>query len=149
MVEPMLPDDEKVLAGRLKREAEGSRPEFSEALHARICGALQPGEASPRRPVIRSRRPIAYACVTVACLAVALVVAWQLAGPHTPGVEPGNATPVAKTPDMLRDLDVLRSPPEPPIPSPDWAYLDHDARVVTQLLIDQLPLNTLASNGDP
>jgi len=155
MVESMLPDGEKVLAGRLKQEAETLRPEFSESLHARICGALQSSEASPQRPATRSRRRIAYACAAVACLVVALVVAWQLAVPHTPEADPGDATPIAQTSEQLGVLYALSGSADPAtagdsaLPSQDWAYLGHDARVVTQLLIDQLPLNTLASNGDP
>jgi len=155
MVNSMLPEEEKVLAGRLRQEAETSRPEFSESLHVRICGALQSGKASPQRPATRSRRRIACACAAVACLVVALVAAWQLAGPHVPETDPGNATPIAQTPEQLGELYALSGPSDagtlgdPALPSQDWAYLGHDARVVTQLLIEQLPLNTLASNGDP
>ncbi len=153
MVESMLPDNENVLSDRLKNEAEASRPEFSESLHARICEAVRSGEVSPRRrAATRSRRPPAYACVAAACLAVVSVVAWQLAGPRTP--EPGGTALTVQTPEQLGELYALREPADhlaaaDPLPSQDWAYLDHDARVVTRLLVDQLPLNTLASNGEP
>jgi len=150
MVESILPDGEKVLAGRLRHEAESSRPEFSESLHARICQAVQLGEASPRHAATRSRRPLAYACAAVACLVVTLVITWQLGGRHTPEPDLDGATP-----ERLAGLWAVDKSAEdssegnPALPPQDWAYLGHDARVVTQLLIDQLPLNTLPSNGDP
>jgi hypothetical protein len=98
--------DEQILAESLRREAEQSRPEFSETLHAQICRAVRecPREDAPagwRRPLVlarwRARRHIgvswpraaAWACVAVAAASLAgvAIVAWPrnevLRGPHT------------------------------------------------------------------
>lgn len=103
-------DKERALADGLKREAEASRPEFSEALHARIRRAV--AESPPRagRPIDPLRyspvRRWAYvaAAATVAVAATAIV--WQAVLTPAPDLAPTNVAPtnvapthVAKSPD--------------------------------------------------
>jgi len=162
MVEPILNDEERRLADRLKREAQATRPVFSEAFHARICQSLRQCEAPVRRPGTQAKLwsapwwlrsgwlPVAIAATLLVGVSL---VAWWLGRP--PGPEPG-----------VREVVII--PAEPPVPGTDpdmitgatartaehvgilvdstvsagqWAYLDHDARVAFRLLMDQLPLD--------
>ena len=75
------PDDER-LAQRLREEAMRDRPEFSESLHRRICGAIEQTRTTPPpaedhvlpQPRRRSRW---LAMGLAASLILAALVAWQ------------------------------------------------------------------------
>ena len=167
-----LPNDEQELARRLREEALRWRPEFSASLHARLMAAVReaglgtgrPGRP-PRRLAIGVRWSLAVALA--AGLLVAAAVAWQLAkgpraGPspkdiaiHDPPLPERNAH-VPDAPDpMIRWLaaaDVARGAvglvdglANQAIVAHQWAYLDHDAKVAFDLLVDRIPLDAIAA----
>ncbi|OHB71037.1 MAG: hypothetical protein A2V70_15135 [Planctomycetes bacterium RBG_13_63_9] len=157
------PHEEKALADRLKQEAKASRPAFSEALHARICRAVRQRQTAvpPRVVAGRSRRRWAVATAAAACLVGAVVVVWQmdyLSGrtPEAPEHARRNgdsSDPLAQLGAIARvanntttDVGMLM---DSDLTARQWAYLDHDARVATRLLIEQLPLDMLASTDKP
>jgi len=132
MVERILNDEERRLADRLKREAQATRPAFSEALHARICQSLRQGEVPVRRPGtegagqrpkvgpeawslwsatwwLRSGRwPVAIAATLLVGVSL---VAWWLGRP--PGPEPGPSELVAiptESLDPVADPDMITGP---------------------------------------
>jgi hypothetical protein len=162
MFERMSPDEERALAERLKGEAQASRPAFSEDLHARICGAVRAGQAGPDRPrdALAGRARWAYVALAAACLVGAAALAWRLT---TPAVSPANAPDTAKLPagpsSPPTDLETLTGIPdrtaehvgalvESTLANQQWAYLDHDARLAADMLLDQFPLE-IASAGQP
>ena len=175
MVKRISSDDEKRLADQLKREAEASRPAFSEVLHTRICQAVRRCEAPTSRDpsALRWQRGWVYVAIAASGLLCASLVVWHAI--HSPVHEPGPtkvATPPdpapqpppepapQPTPDPLADLDALvdltRQAPErvgatveSTLLAGQWAYLDHDARLAAEVLIGQLPLDMLASANEP
>lgn len=168
MVEQILPDDHKILADRLKHEAEASRPAFSETLHARIVQTLeqasQQHETQPPPPPARSwwREPWLLTVAAAVCLVITSLAAWRLAVWSGPRPDPiGGAAVVPSTPDdSVPALDALVEMPDGTarrvgtyvdleLRDRRWAYLDHDARLAAELLMDQLPLDLLASNDEP
>jgi len=164
MVEQVFPDDNQVLADRLKHEAEASRPAFSEALHGRIVEAIRQCESQPPSAAARSwwRQPRLLAVAAAVCLAITSLAVWRLAVRSGPGPEPTDET--AEVPPVPDDpvpaLDALVETPDGTarrvgaildgeLTDRRWAYLDQDARLAAELLMDQLPLDLLASNEDP
>lgn len=162
MAKHVSPDNQKALADRLKREAEASRPAFSETLHARICRALQQRKATVYRhpATLWSRRRWVFAAVAAACLVGTLLVVRQVV--HSPRPQPGPSEIVHQprptrepTSDPLAPVNALVGLPEraPKVESTllagQWAHLDHDARVAASLLIDPLPLEMLAAANQP
>ena len=158
--------NERVLADRLRREAEASRPAFSEELHERICLVTNQGDAPSRsetaspRPEIPSPRPDRRLWLTAAAtllLAGASLLAWQLNNPN-PSVP---LTPIDNGPiaGVSQDLDGFGEITDSTaagallvdsaLTTEGWAYLDHDARVATELVLNQLSLDTLVSNVEP
>jgi len=163
MVERILNDEERRLAERLKREAQATRPAFSEALHTRICQSLRQGEVPVRRRGtvgwhwrhasgtrwLRSGWwPVAIAATLL--LGVSLV-GWWLGRPPGPGPGPSELVVVpAGSPDPVADPGMITGPTartaeqvgvlvDSTVSAGQWAYLDHDARVAFRLLMDQLP----------
>ncbi|MBN2475442.1 MAG: hypothetical protein JXB62_12595 [Pirellulales bacterium] len=162
MAKPILPDDERALARRLKREAAASRPAFSEPLHARICQAV----GSRRPSVVRRPQPrtwqsgLALAATAAVCLAGAWWIASQWNRPPAPTPKRRNVAAVPEPGDPLRELDQLVEMPnvtaenvgtavQAALNTRRWAYLDQDAQVAARLLMDKLPLDLLASNHEP
>jgi hypothetical protein len=155
MVKPMGPDEEQRLAERLKREAEAARPAFSEALHARICQALKRCEAAaqPRAVTPWWRSVWLPVAIAAALLASVPLAAWWLnrpfgpgGGPAERGALPTEITGPAADPDMItgptaRTAEHVGLLVESTVSAGQWAYLDHDARLAIQLLVDQLPLD--------
>ena len=91
MVKQMSSNSETALADRLKREAEATRPEFSEALHERICRAILsadhvaqsgPRPGLPREASTSGRLPTYTAVAVAVALSLTLIV-WQAV--HQPG----------------------------------------------------------------
>jgi hypothetical protein len=165
MADPTHTDDATRLAETLRNEAARSRPAFSEALHARVCAAIERTSHGssclpPRRPSFTSRRPWWSLAAAAALVLGAAWAAWWLRGPRDPAAPPHDVrTQIAKAPPAPTPV------PEPPadpdtifgstgqiaeqfsafvdsaLTSSQWAYLDHDAQVAMQLLVDQLPLD--------
>ncbi len=160
-----LSDEERRLAERLKREAELSRPAFSEALHQRICAAVRQEEPlAPRqddRDLFRRRARWPYLLVAASVLVAAGAVAWSTRHAWQPGPNaPEIAAPPRPARDPLADVHALvgvtrRAPQqvgttvESTLSDRRWAYLDHDARLAADMLIDQLPLDMLAMARKP
>lgn len=168
MVEQIFPDDKKVLADRLKLEAEASRPAFSETLHARIVQtieqAIEECETQPPPPRGRSwwRESWLLAVAAAVCLVITSLAVWRLAVWSGPRPDPiGGTAEVPSSPDdSVPALDALVEMPDGTarrvgtyvdleLRDRRWAYLDHDARIAAELLMDQLPLDLLASNDEP
>ena len=151
----ITPAEEKTLADWLRREAEATRPEFSETLHGRIRRTLEDRKAPARQ---RGRtswpgRRWAYAAVAATLMIGVSLLAWRLSTPTGPGPGPAQQTATvgdpAQPPAVLSPLvDVAGMTDRTTqqvgtlasvLTTQQWAYLDHDARVAMDLLIDQLP----------
>ena len=155
MVNSITLEEEKNLADHLRREAETTRPEFSETLHGRILRTLEDRKSPARQHGQASwpRRRWAYAAVAATLLIGASLLAWRLSTTTGPGPGPAEeiatgddpAGPPAVLPAMVdvagmadgttQQVGTLASV----LTTEQWAYLDHDARVAMDLLIDQLP----------
>lgn len=167
MSDPLPIRDEKGLAQRLRRDAESSRPEFSEALHERVCRAIResrPGEVQPKRRRPLGRLALSWAAVAVAaaCVAAAVIV-WKARDvtprPSLPGegAIAGHSRPAkAVPPDSLANAAVDLSPltgltgqvsagipalVDAAMDARRWAYLDHDARLTLEILTDRFPFD--------
>jgi len=158
MAERMTREESRALAEALKREAEAMRPEFSESLHARICSALkQDGvRAAPLPGASWRGHPRLWAAAAAVCLLGVSLAVWQLIGPSAPLPVPAvPAIEEAKLPevtDPLRELSEATVEPrrtaqlvgltlDSSLTLNQWASLDHDARLATRMLIDQLPFD--------
>jgi hypothetical protein len=155
MVERIPAEDEQRLADRLKREARATRPAFSEALHARICRAVSDsGPAARRRPSTSPwrHRWLLLAAAAALLLSVSLV-AWWLAPPSaSPTRSPGAKVAFVEPHEPTVDPEMITGPTgemaeefgklvDSTLETGQWAYLDHDARVAAQFLMDQLPID--------
>jgi len=161
MVEHISPEEERWLGDCLKRDAQADRPSFSPDLHKRIRRAVgAAGRPTPRQPAPDwFRRNGLPAVVAAACLAGVWVMAWRVSlrpgddinaptvagktepieiapGPHD---EPGPEPPRLDVPEVAVQKGILLV--DNSLTTRQWAYLDHDARVATKLLIDQFPIH--------
>jgi hypothetical protein len=166
MVERKMNKEEKKLADRLKAEARADRPEFSEALHARICQAVQCTETPAQRPGGFPRLARRWLGATIAALLLIgfSIVLWRAGRPSHIAEGPEDRSPVRvvvpenavvdnPVPDsIVTDAEPLAVPSvqtagrlgllvDSSISAGQWAYLDHDARVVMDMLIGQFPLD--------
>jgi hypothetical protein len=158
MVNRLTPDDDNILADRLKREAAASRPAFSESLHARICRAIEQSKLqTARRPAAVQWR-WAYAAIAATLLVGVSLVAWRLSnapgtGPPPPVedfVQDDSARPLRELPRLDQvdhTVTQVGSLVDSTLTAGQWAYLDHDARLAAELLIDQFPFD-LTEQGD-
>lgn len=176
MADRILPHDDnsptesggkRFLSERLKREAASSRPAFSESLHERICRAIRDQHAPPAPlPAGRStsrRAGWAMVAAAVAVAASVVLVVWRPR--QTPEPQPGRVQPTASVPEAPNPLAELDNLPVLGDPTPEefgllvdatltrqqWAYLDHDARVGAELLLEHLPWELAAprDQGSP
>ena len=161
MVDPVPTDYEQRLANRLRREAQATRPAFSEALHARVCAALERPRAAPRRRPVASRLPNAWLSAAIAVLLAVgawLGVAWLRNSPSTGPGPDESVIALHEGQDATVDPDVITEPTgqvaehlgllvDETVTAGQWAYLDHDAALAVRLLIDQLPFD--AESGEP
>jgi hypothetical protein len=130
--------DLRQLAIRLREEAEADRPEFSPALHKRLCKAMKKGQAVGRRqwaqwsPPRRFGRGILTAAAAL-CMGGLLFIPWDMSGGK-------KDQPVAIQPD-----DASTAPSavavNPPASTKDWDYLVEDAQTLLQTLPDHLPID--------
>ena len=150
-------NEKRALASRLREEVDLSRPEFSQALHDRICAALR-----TRQPEVKVRsRPFwkvrgwAYAAMTAVSVAGVILAAGRVFWRTVP--EPSTTDPAvaAIEPSVPGDEQVaadhrtrLGAFVESTLAINQWASLDHDAHTAAKLLLDQLPLE-LASPKKP
>jgi hypothetical protein len=155
MSQQILPEDETALAQRLRGEAHASRPEFSEQLHARICAAIRmhrPRSQAPRKTSLTLRR-WACAAATAACAAGVVLAAGRAFWRADPRHDLTDRAVAAVEPSAPPDLEALASGTaqrwgalvDAAWTTSQWAYLDHDARLAANLLLDQLPLELAAS----
>ncbi len=155
MVDPLQTDEERRLADRLRGEARATRPEFSDALHARICQSLKPQATPPARRAAgwRSKRTWLSAAVATTVLVGAAILASWLGRSPGPGIphEPGGFANIDLQ-ETSADPDMITAPTgevaerlalmvDEALTTGQWAYLDHDARVAVGLLLDQLPFD--------
>ncbi len=155
MSESFSTDGKRLLIERLRQEARASRPDFSAALHARVCGAVF-ADKQPMLPV----RHAASAGQIVAWFAVVAVILAALAVPAAlwiKGQEPNQAPlAIGKTqpaePDSSDDLasmtaqvanaaDDLGELISSEVSEAQWAGLDHAAQAAMQSLADRLPID--------
>ncbi|MCX7428530.1 MAG: hypothetical protein NTW96_23255, partial [Planctomycetia bacterium] len=143
MADNRIGEQERELAERLRREAEASRPAFSEALHSRFVEAIRERAAQTgvERPAGLLRRRPAYVGAVAACAAACLVVATLvvLRRAESPGPTPETPTTTAlahPSPDPLAGLDALADVSntaatdvgalvDSTLARKQWAYLDH------------------------
>ncbi len=163
--------DEKALGDRLRAEAAQSRPDFSEALHARICRAVQhcrPDEAGvDRRPAGSRRGPRrTLATVAVAASLGTAMFVWQAYrnGYGPDGARPGGladraatgGTSLADAPDFHVELYAVTgfaaTMPEKidalidsAVATQQWTDLGDDARLTVRMLADRLPFDLASS----
>jgi hypothetical protein len=165
MARPIKIDPQSVLAERLRAEARDSRPVFSEALHARICDAVwQCGVLpAPRRMFRRSVGLAGVAAIAASLLAAAILLGptRQPPPPLIAGKTPSPAapSPVSQTPstsesgfELVTDLtDRATEQFDSLVGAADqWAYLDHDARLVFESLSERLPISLVTlSSSEP
>ena len=158
MTEPISPEEEMALADRLKQEAWASQPEFSEALHERICQAIEDtATLAPRHAATSLRRPrMAYAAAAAVCVVGVPLLAWRLSVALAPQALPPELAPaVVHAPEAPDELLAQNIPPSHLLAidagrsMQDWADLQHDARMATQMLIDQLPLEMTSPAEQP
>ena len=160
---------EGALAERLRREAVASRPAFSEELYQRICLVIEQDDppSPPREQPSRSGGRVWMALAATLLLAGTVLLAWRLNSPEI--APPQVAQPKITQPEnsandtslalMSQELDGLSDVTQrtadgalrmdSALTTEGWAYLDHDARLATELVLDQLPLDMLASSEDP
>lgn len=163
------------LGSRLRREAMGSAPKFSEARHERLwraireappLGDLEIDAGGPARNA--GRRRVAWlsgaaigSAVAAACAVI--VVAWSLrraepvddplpappasVASHQPAAAsgPARAPFIAEVPvvpgvfSVGPNVEPLLEDVDERLTSTQWAYLDHDAKVVLAWAADALP----------
>lgn len=146
------------LAAGLRDAAAASRPPFSEQRHARIMAAVEQAgrNASPARGRPRPGAPRWLAAMAAALVAALGITWWYgVRSPQIAGSPQQSALAGSDTGEGLDDVRAMAQAPDRTAEQLDllmestlarrWAYLDHDARVATQLLMEQLPLDLLAS----
>ncbi len=154
MTRPIRPEEELRLADRLRSEADASRPPFSEGLHARICQAIEHREPPAlRRPAPQPRRRWLSLVMAATLLIGVSVAAWWLAARAGPAPQESRQEVfMAAAPDPVATPDIIAAPPgealeqfsmlvDSTLATGQWAYLDQDARMAAQLLINQLPFD--------
>jgi len=159
--------EERKLAARLRSEAQADRPDFSEERHARWLASLPPCQADK---VVRPHFLDFARFWRVTALAASLLLGgtflfWSLMSrPEAPSAggqplavspKPAPSPPVAVAPaeddhrmDLLewavladRTTEELGLAFGARLAEGQWAYLDHDARLVASALLDQLPID--------
>jgi len=166
MVDQDTDGPKRALADRLRREAQQTRPAFSESLHARIRDAVAQTEmAEPPRPATARRLgPIRIATAVAATLLIGtLAFVWYANFRSGTSPKPGEMARAGGPEHGGQEKIIVEPPPGPDegLPSPTevpgnpaadigllvdatltrrrWAYLDHDAQLAARLLLDQLP----------
>ena len=163
--------DARVLADRLRAEAARSRPAFSEALHARICRAVQQyraEEGGTTRAAAGRHCGVRWAVAAVAAAASlgAAILVWQAAPSGCgPDIPPSSRLADQSAPDGGRLADAFdfqvdahtvaglaASVPsqidalvDSAVAAQQWAYLDHDAQLALRMLADRLPFDLASS----
>ncbi|MHC4399951.1 MAG: hypothetical protein ACYTG0_09750 [Planctomycetota bacterium] len=150
-------EDEKQLAERLRRDARGAKPDFSEGLHSRICQAVRQSEPpkSRRTQWFAWRRRRWLMAVAAALVISATLAAWWLSRPPLP-IEGRDESKVAVDdtptpvddppvpvvdPGLITGAEELWASVDTTLSAGQWAYLDHDARLAAEMLLDQLPFD--------
>ncbi len=155
-------EKEARLHARLTAEAAVDRPEFSERLHRRI---MQSVSAAPRPPApapARRRVALGFGLAGLAASAALVLGVWLARG-----VDQDSTAEQPSPPRLTRDVAVEPSPepaldprdvPEasPAVATPpdadrvaalvdttftgsQWAYLDHDIRLMAGMVLDHIP----------
>lgn len=146
---PADPAWEDRLMERLRAEVESDRPAFSPELHARLMRTVrqrQPARQTARRP----RKSLWW--LSAAAAVAAAVLAWFVArpandpAPTTPRMAVVDPAPLPRVgPPTAAELTALV---DATFAGPQWAYLDHDARLATQLVLNHIPFE-LSPDGTP
>ena len=157
--------NQKALRRQLLREAEVTRPAFSETLHEQIWRAVEESKATvavaePHGTSARWRLRWATAVAIAASLLVGVLV-WQAVEEKT---IPGSSVTVVKAPvpaepapdtDLDRVAELTGGATEKvdtwldsALASQRWAYLDHDAQAALDALASCLPFS-LALDESP
>lgn len=156
MSKPIPSCDEQALGDRLRREAEATRPPFSEPLHAQLWLALQQANtpeamAQTRSPRAR-RSPPWLLAVAISASLLAAVVAWQNREPTTQLTSTGSAGQAAQETSpfdeaareaewgQLANLtdgvaEQVNTWLNVTLTRHRWAYLDHDAKAILETVV--------------
>jgi hypothetical protein len=162
---------EKLLRQRLHQEAEQALPQVSEPFHGRLCQAIrQSNVADPRmcsEPARSRLLPIySFPLATAACFLLITGILWYVFGPirnrHNVDVAPSQVAQVPSLPadtpkDPVDHAPLMRlghdalvrvgAVVDATTVSPQWAYLDHDARLALLAFADRFPFNASGSQG--
>lgn len=162
------PRNEDWLARQLREEALEERPEFSDSLHERLSQAVRAAAEqtqSKRRPAgkMPSRRwSLGFA--TAAAILIAALLVWQVvkqpgaSAPQEnvvhnrplPSAGEGDPNAAASVGELLAAMDLAHDAAaefdamaDEVFAAHAWAYLDHDARLALDMIVDQIPLDAL------
>lgn len=136
---------EEVLGERLRREADESRPEFSESLHRRIACTVRQHHVVVHAAVPRGWQRGWTAALAAACLLCAVAIGWRLwqNGPQQNAT--GDPRAIAHTSILIDQwTDEATSGFDGLLASasfkPHTAQLKHDARLIASTILEPLPV---------
>jgi hypothetical protein len=147
---------EKAVGDRLRREIAGSYPEFSQGLHTRLCRAVQQYRAE--RAPLPVRRPAtnwllrwaSFAAAT--CLVAVIGITWQVmhpvrdAGAGAPALTNDRRPSLANFTELAGHVTAKTDAMmDVAVKAQRWAYLDEDARSVSQMPAVRLPFDVITS----
>jgi hypothetical protein len=161
---------EQLLRQRLHQEAEQALPPVSEPFHGRLCQAIRQNntaatETCPEPARSRFLPPYVSLVATAACLVVIIGGLWYALGAirnRNVDVAPSQVAQIpslpAGTPKDPVDLTALTrlghdalarvdAVVDATTVSPQWAYLDYDARLALSAFADRFPFNTSGCQG--
>ena len=146
-------EDHDRLADALRREAQTTRPAFSESVHARIHQAVNAERTivAPHRTAMPWRRHWTSLVVAAAALLLAVsLTAWWLSRPSQ--FEPELTRTTTSEPDLTEFASItglaaeqLGQLVDSTLMQQQWGYLDHDVQLAAQLFMGLLPVGPATS----
>lgn len=143
------------LADALRREAQTTRPAFSESLHARIRQAVSAERTivAPQRAAMPWRQHwTSLAAAAAAVLVAVSLSAWWLNRPSQ--FEPKLTRTTPSQPDVTEFASItglaaeqLGQLVDSTLMQQQWGYLDHDAQLAAQLFMELLPVGATSDES--
>lgn len=155
-------DPEARLRHRLSSEAADDRPAFSDALHERIMKSLQDRPPVTPSSITRGRRASWWLAVAATAAVVAFAVWLRQESGFQPRTNPQLRREAVVTvepaePNVVDDLLTVMELPlgdgamelvDSTFTGPQWAYLDHDVKVATNMVRDYIPFDLPWDDSD-